>query len=312
MVVTIVVLLILAGVSISLILDNNGIIKKSKDARKEYKQAQTNEQADLDNASKWIDDVISNKVEPENISDWGYTEDDDGTITINSYKGNDITVIIPNYINGKPVKKIECDNYVVGYDKNSIWDSNICADNFQTYWKEQKTIKKIIISEGIENIGDDAFVASVGLENIIILNCVISFGQSAFWGCIELTSITIPSSVTTIGERAFQGCTGLTNITIPSSVTTIEYNTFFGCTGLTNITIQNGVISIGKTAFWGCTELTSITIPNSVTTMGYGVFENIPSITVNVPFKKGETPEGWNANWNGTNSNCLVTVNYLK
>ena len=266
MVVTIVVLLILAGVSISLILDNNGIIKKSKDARKEYKQAQTNEQADLDNASKWIDDVISNKVEPENISDWGYTEDDDGTITINSYKGNDITVIIPNYINGKPVKKIECDNYVVGYDKNSIWDSNICADNFQTYWKEQKTIKKIIISEGIENIGDDAFVASVGLENIIIPNSVISIGKTAFWGCTELTSITIPNSVT----------------------------------------------SIGQNAFWGCTELTSITIPNSVTTMGYGVFENIPSITVNVPFKKGETPEGWNANWNGTNSNCLVTVNYLK
>ena len=34
LVVTIVVLLILAGVSISLILDNNGIIKKSKDARR--------------------------------------------------------------------------------------------------------------------------------------------------------------------------------------------------------------------------------------------------------------------------------------
>ena len=57
MVVTIVVLLILAGVSISLILDNNGIIKKSKDARREYRQAQTNEQADLDNMSDLIDEA---------------------------------------------------------------------------------------------------------------------------------------------------------------------------------------------------------------------------------------------------------------
>ena len=54
-------LLILAGVSISLILDNNGIIKKSKDARREYKQSQTNEQSDLDNVSSWINDVVSGK-----------------------------------------------------------------------------------------------------------------------------------------------------------------------------------------------------------------------------------------------------------
>ena len=267
MVVTIVVLLILAGVSISLILDNNGIIKKSKDARKEYKQAQTNEQADLDNASKWIDDVISNKVEPENISDWGYTEDDDGTITINSYKGNDITVIIPNYINGKAVKKIEGTAINENGIKNTIWDKNICENNLHnTYWKEQKTIKKIIISEGIENIGDYAFVAGVGLENI-----------------------TIPNSVTSIGSYAFYDCTGLTNITIPNSVT-----------------------SIGFCAFKGCTSLTNITIPSSITTMRARIFYSIPSITVNVPFKKGETPEGWDANWNGTNSDCVVTVNYLK
>ena len=50
-------LLILAGVSISLILDNNGIIKKSKDARKEYIQSQTNEQVDLDNMSDLIDEA---------------------------------------------------------------------------------------------------------------------------------------------------------------------------------------------------------------------------------------------------------------
>ena len=103
LVVTIVVLLILAGVSISLILDNNGIIQKSKQARKEYGQAKENEQTDLNNASRWIDSVVNEPkvVEPENIGDWKYTEEDDGTITINRYKGSETTVIIPNYINGK-------------------------------------------------------------------------------------------------------------------------------------------------------------------------------------------------------------------
>ena len=42
-------------------LDENGIIKKSKDARREYGQAQTNEQSDLDSVSEWLDDVVSGK-----------------------------------------------------------------------------------------------------------------------------------------------------------------------------------------------------------------------------------------------------------
>ncbi len=58
LVVTIVVLLILAGVSISLILDNNGVIQKSKDAKREYEQAKENEQADLNNVPDWIETAV--------------------------------------------------------------------------------------------------------------------------------------------------------------------------------------------------------------------------------------------------------------
>lgn len=47
LVVTIVVLLILAGVSISLILDNNGIIQKSKDAKLETRASQVEDEIGL-------------------------------------------------------------------------------------------------------------------------------------------------------------------------------------------------------------------------------------------------------------------------
>jgi len=57
LVVTIVVLLILAGVSISLVVDKNGIIQKSKDARREYGQAKANEQEDLSNLSDMIEEA---------------------------------------------------------------------------------------------------------------------------------------------------------------------------------------------------------------------------------------------------------------
>lgn len=186
LVVTIVVLLILAGVSISLILDNNGIIQKSKQARKEYGQAKENEQTDLNNASSWIDSVVNEPkvVEPENIGDWKYTEEADGTITINRYKGSETTVIIPNYINGKKVKKIKSNSYGDGYDKyeTSIWDDSICSNNKMTYWYPQTTIKKIVISEGIETIGKFAFMCSSALEEVTIPNSVKNIESSAFDG----------------------------------------------------------------------------------------------------------------------------------
>ena len=54
--------MILAGVTISLLLDENGIIKKSKDARREYGTSKTNEQEQMDNAGDWIDEAVTGKV----------------------------------------------------------------------------------------------------------------------------------------------------------------------------------------------------------------------------------------------------------
>ena len=83
-------LLILAGVSISLILDNNGIIKKSKDARREYRQAQANEQADLDNMSDLIDEATAEPTPKVNVN----TKAEDNS-TINGKKGNSNNPTIP-------------------------------------------------------------------------------------------------------------------------------------------------------------------------------------------------------------------------
>ena len=60
LVVTIVVLLILAGVSISLILDNNGIINRSKDSRTQYQNAANYEKQVLEvDANKLIDNLLA-------------------------------------------------------------------------------------------------------------------------------------------------------------------------------------------------------------------------------------------------------------
>ena len=58
LVVTIVVLLILAGVSISLVLNNNGVISKAKEAKNQYAEAQTNDEKQLNEVSDWIDTKV--------------------------------------------------------------------------------------------------------------------------------------------------------------------------------------------------------------------------------------------------------------
>ena len=91
---TIVVLLILAGVSISLVLDKNGIIEKSKDARREYGQAKANEQEDLSNLSDMIDEATAEPTPKVNVN----TKAGDNS-TINGKKGNSNNPTIPkNYI----------------------------------------------------------------------------------------------------------------------------------------------------------------------------------------------------------------------
>ena len=87
---------------------------------------------------------------------------------------------------------------------------------------------------------------------------------------------------------------------------------FCASQGLTKITIPSSVTSIGDFAFSFCTSLTEITIPSSVTTMGGFVFADIPLITVHVPWKEGEKPDGWDENWAKTSSDYTITIDYAK
>ena len=58
LVVTIVVLLILAGISIRLVLDNNGIITRAGDAKDKHEQGRVNDQTDLYSAEEWINQMV--------------------------------------------------------------------------------------------------------------------------------------------------------------------------------------------------------------------------------------------------------------
>ena len=96
-------------------------------------------------------------------------------------------------------------------------------------WDAGKSVKQIIIGDGVTTIGD-----------------------YAFWDCPSLTSVTIGNSVTTIGNFAFYDCRSLKSVTIPNSVRRIEVAAFRSCSSLTLVIIPNSVTTIGDYAFWNC------------------------------------------------------------
>ena len=144
----------------------------------------------------------------------------------------------------------------------AMWDysSTYYSGTFATsapWGQYHKTIKSVVIDNGVQSIGDYAFYGCSGLTSVTIGNSVQSIGSWAFDGCRGLTSVTIGSSVQSIGYEAFADCSGLTSVTIPDSVTCIGERAFDGCWGLTSVDLSDKLTlsNIKKSAFAGCEGL---------------------------------------------------------
>ena len=170
----------------------------------------------------------------------------------------------------------------------------------------QDKIEKVVIKDGVTNIGSYAFYYCENLTSVTIPNSVTNIGNAAFWGS-GLTSIEIPNSVTSIGDGAFGSCSGLTSITIPNSVTNIGNAAFASCSGLTSIEIPNSVTSIGVGAFASCSGLTSVTIPSSVTSFGRYAFYGCSGLS-SITFERSTPPDFGEDVFGGANKSIPVYV----
>ena len=143
--------------------------------------------------------------------------------------------------------------------------------DYAPWYSQRDKIKKVIIENGVTNIGNHAFSYS-GLTSVTIPNSVTNIGNHAF-SYSSLISVTIPNSVTIIGEQAFYHCSGLTSVTIPNSITSIGTATFEYCYSLTSITIPNSVTSIGSYTFYKV-KLKNVVIKAQTPPSGVDVFSN--------------------------------------
>ncbi len=124
-------------------------------------------------------------------------------------------------------------------------------------WQNNTSVKKIIIEDGVESIGNYAFYGCANLTEVEISDSVKSIGKYAFYNCSSLSEINITDNIQIIGDYSFYGCKALRTITIGNNVNEIGQYAFYN-SGLNTVNLGSGVEKIGSYAFGNCSSLTSV------------------------------------------------------
>ncbi len=127
-------------------------------------------------------------------------------------------------------------------------DYNI-KDNLAPWSRRHLPIKKILVGEGIANIGACAFAECDQLETVEFKSesSVDEIGWGSFLRCRSLFNFSIPPNVRKIGKIAFAECQALRSVTIPKR-TRVEDYAFLSCPNLTVVAIAINA-QLGKGVF---------------------------------------------------------------
>ena len=204
------------------------------------------------------------------------------TSQVNQETGYRYRVIIPEEIEGIPVKKIadkafQNDEYLKevvlpdGIDEIGSYafscpnletinlPESLVAIGYAAFKNANLTVMEI--PSNILHIPEEMCANNEHLKKVIFKGNVLSIGGSAFWCCASLQEIDLPESLLTLGTSAFYN-SGLTKIIIPDSLNTISTAAFSNCEDLNVVELSENINSIRNKAFYGCTiEVLDILYP---------------------------------------------------
>ena len=228
-----------------------------------------------------------------NESDFRVTLTSDNTgVIITRYIGRGADVVIPNTIQGLPVKEIGYEAFV---------------DEVIGFTSVDKKLTRVVIPEGVTKIGAQAFRACNSLISVILPSTLTEIGGSAFADLPLLSNIELPIGLKVIEGNAFSRCVSLSSINLPVGLVEIGSNAFEGSgllsfpnpwptgittiaeglfenTRLSNVVIPEGITIIGSSAFAYCRNLTNITLPSTISYIAINAFTVCSSLTiVNIP-----------------------------
>lgn len=147
------------------------------------------------------------------------------------------------------------------------------------------------ISDGVKEIGENAFLRNSTLNSVKIGKSVTTIGRQAFSECPALTSVTLGENLKFIKTSAFERCTVLSDIILPSSLQVIDSRAFHS-TALVSVSVPSSVVNIGKDAFNDIYALKEIKVDeaNTVYSDIDGVLcSKTKTVLLRYPNSKGKT-----------------------
>lgn len=100
---------------------------------------------------------------------------------------------------------------------------------------EGKKYKEVLIEEGPQRVGEDAFLET-NIKTLKLPNSIRIIEEGAFALCTELENIHL-GNVEEIYDYAFEGCESLKELYLPKSIKMIGKDVFVGCQSLKKIYI---------------------------------------------------------------------------
>lgn len=307
--ITIIVLLILAGVSVTGIKGNNGILKRSEIAKLATELTGYNEELKQWKASKELketnfqdDTVVAGKTKlsyngkqldgniktilpdlPDKYLD--KVEIIKGELLLNTTDESEMEAAKIAKVNFNPYIIINGElmssgkNLALMSDDGTVTVPETVTKIGEGAFSGVEGLKTIVIPSTVKEIAANAFSYNTTLENVIMQEGVTKIGDSAFKECTSLQKIDMPQSLNDIGEESFSHCSSLKYIKLPDNVKNIESVVFTDCTGLEKIELPKNLVGIGYSAFRGCESLKSLYLPASVNSIEPSAFSLTASLT---------------------------------
>lgn len=194
--------------------------------------------------------------------------------------------------------------YYVLYDSGKLllrgsgatYDYEISGSPFY----ENGEIKKLVVSEGITEIGNSLFDHCRNIAAASFPNTLTRIGKRAFFAYAdgELAALEFPSSVTTIGDEAFSD-QGMTSVTLPKTLTTLGTYLFRSADNLQSVRVE--CAEIPAFCFVSCGKLSQMTLSKNVKKIGANIINyctQLKTITYEGSLEEWKAVEKY-ANWDG-------------
>lgn len=294
LVITIIVLLILAGVTIVTLTGDNGILTRTSQSKFVNELSQLQEELALFHAEQTTQSLGEYQ---ENSLTAGKERLSYNT---KSEEGGNIKTVLPSipdkYLNRIEILKGEL-LFSSQEEKEIEWAKSLSIA-VNPYQVENGVLESanenlllvdqngnITIPANVTEIGNGAFSNVSGLKNIVIPGNVKKIGNNAFSYNSYLETVMIEEGVEEIGTLAFAFCFNLKQVSIADSVNSIGTQGFYSDTSLEQIKLPANLKTLNNFVLASCHKVKEIILPEDLKTINNGAISGTFIEEIEIPRK---------------------------